>query len=221
VESFSPLKVDLYQSKTYSHRKRLVGGFYAYDHYTETKRVGLFCEGRTNEKGLLSCQGPSPVALSRKGVPITDILGSITIEPNLWPTSAVIDWHNVLKNVDWQDRDKGLQEADQILRSRLNFQGTTLGFSTEKEDCWWWLMSSADANANRLILSLLDSPGWHEDLPHMMRGALGRQMHGHWSTTPANAWGVLAVEKFSKVFEKGPVTGRSGISLLEKKRTPD
>ncbi|HVN79633.1 MAG TPA: MG2 domain-containing protein, partial [Terriglobia bacterium] len=57
-----PLKVDLYQSRTFSHRKRLVGGFYAYDHHTETKRLGQFCEGKTNDKGLMSCEATPPVA---------------------------------------------------------------------------------------------------------------------------------------------------------------
>jgi uncharacterized protein YfaS (alpha-2-macroglobulin family) len=199
------------------------------DPLMERMKTGLrgFAEGRINRTSSLPTVDLTVrklmvlEALSRKGVPITDILDSITVEPNLWPTSAVIDWHNILRKVEWTNRDKRLYEADQILHSRLNFQGTTLGFSTEKDDYWWWLMSSADANANRLILSLLDSPGWREDLPRLVRGALGRQMHGHWSTTIANAWGVLAVGKFSKVFEKELVTGHSSVSLRGKMLTLD
>ena len=42
----APVKVDLFQKKTYSHRKRLVGGFYAYEHFSETKRLGPACEGK-------------------------------------------------------------------------------------------------------------------------------------------------------------------------------
>jgi len=38
-------------------------------------------------------------------------------------------------------------------------------------------------------------------------GALGRQKKGRWDLTLANAWGVLAMEKFSKVFEAEPVSG--------------
>ncbi len=41
----------------------------------------------------------------------------------------------------------------------------------------------------------------------MVRGALARQEHGHWNTTTANAWGVLAMEKFSAAFEDTPVSG--------------
>ena len=41
-----------------------------------------------------------------------------------------------------------------------------------------------------------------------MRGALARQRGGHWDLTTANAWGVLAVEKFSRAFERGAGGGR-------------
>ena len=38
-------------------------------------------------------------ALSRFDKAEPKLLGSITLEPNLWPTSAVIDWQNVLMRV--------------------------------------------------------------------------------------------------------------------------
>ena len=91
-----------------------------------------------------------------------------------------------------------MKAAEQILRARLNFQGTTMGFSTEKTDALWWLMISADANANRLLLALNDVPAWSDDMPRLVRGALGRMQRGRWNTTVANAWGVLALEKFSR-----------------------
>ncbi len=97
-----------------------------------------FVEGRVNRTSSLPTSDLTVrkimalEALSRHGVPIIDILGSITLEPNLWPTSAVIDWRSILRRIEWSERDKRLREADHILRARLNFQGTTLGFSTEK-----------------------------------------------------------------------------------------
>ncbi|TMG81796.1 MAG: hypothetical protein E6H78_16145 [Betaproteobacteria bacterium] len=106
-----------------------------------------------------------------------------------------------------------MNEAEQILRSRLNFQGTTMGFSTEKTDALWWLMISADSNANRLLLALLDAPAWREDMPRLVRGSLGRMQKGHWNTTVANAWGVLALEKFSDAFETDPVAGTTTAAL--------
>ncbi len=147
-------------------------------------------------------------SLSRSGKAELRLLGSIMIEPNIWPTSAVIDWTNVLlRTANMPERDAKVKEAEQILRSRLNFQGTTMGFSTEGLDSMWWLMVSADVNAVKSILTLLQFDKWDEDMPRLVRGALGRQYKGHWNITTANAWGVLAMEKFSKKFESVPVAG--------------
>ncbi|TAL25990.1 MAG: alpha-2-macroglobulin [Nitrospirae bacterium] len=161
-------------------------------------------------------------ALSRVGGGDPRLLGSITIEPNLWPTSAVIDWTNVLlKMNNIPEREKRLKESEQILRSRLNFQGTTMGFSTEGTDYLWWLMVSADVNSVRSILTFLNFESWVQDMPRLVRGALGRQYRGYWNLTTANAWGVLAMEKFSKKFEAIPVTGMTSASLNEKTKTVD
>ncbi len=149
-------------------------------------------------------------ALSREQRAQPGMLSSITIEPNLWPTSSVIDWLNILKRMpDVRDRAARLSEARQILRSRLNFQGTVMGFSTERMDRMWWLMVSVDSNAVRLLLSELNESEWRQDIARLVRSALGRQRCGHWDTTVANAWGKLAMEKFSKAFENAPVTGES------------
>jgi alpha-2-macroglobulin len=88
-----------------------------------------------------------------------------------------------------------------------------MGFSTERSDFLWWLMVSSDVNANRALLALMDEPRWREDLPRMVRGSLGRQQRGHWNTTVANAWGTLAIEKFSAAFEAEPVSGTTRASL--------
>jgi hypothetical protein len=152
-------------------------------------------------------------ALSRYGAATAEMLTSIAIEPNLWPTSAVIDWRNILQRVDTiPGRDQKLAQAENILRSRLNFQGTTMGFSSERSDALWWLMISPDSNANRILLSVMESPQWQADIPRMVRGALGRMQQGHWNTTVANAWGVLAMEKFSARFEATPVTGATALT---------
>ncbi len=159
-------------------------------------------------------------ALSRSGKAEAKLLGSISLEPNLWPTSAVIDWMNLLMRVpDIPDREKRLKEAEQILRSRLNFQGTTLGFSTERSDYLWWLMASPDLNAVKSILTLSEFGSWREDIPRLVRAALGRQHRGAWTTTTANAWGVLAIEKFSKKFEGSPVRGTTSANLGGKTKT--
>ncbi|HEV2443205.1 MAG TPA: MG2 domain-containing protein, partial [Steroidobacteraceae bacterium] len=147
-------------------------------------------------------------ALARYGVAEPGMLDSITLEPNLMPTSALLDWIDILKRVSGVPQaDNKLTQAFGILRARLNFQGTTMGFSTERTDALWWLMISEDSNANRMVLAVLDRPEWRDDMPRLVRGALGRQLRGHWNTTVANAWGVLAMKKFSAQFESTPVGG--------------
>ncbi|KQV85105.1 alpha-2-macroglobulin [Massilia sp. Root351] len=153
-------------------------------------------------------------ALSRVNRVTGAELESFSPEPNLWPTSAVIDWYLIHQRVQGlPERDKRLAQAQQILRSRLNLQGTTMGFSTERNDNWWWLMVSGDVNANRLLLAMTDNPSWQSDIGRLARGALGRQHKGRWNTTVANAWGVLALDKFSDKFEREPVAGSSTASI--------
>lgn len=153
-------------------------------------------------------------ALARHKAAEPRMLASIRIEPTLWPTSAVLDWISILRTMpDVPQRDKRLAEAKQIIRARLNFQGTTMSFSTARSDALWWLMVSGDTNGVRALLALRDEPDWQADMPRLARGALGRQMRGHWDTTTANAWGTLAMKAFSARFEKVPVSGRTLATL--------
>ena len=154
-------------------------------------------------------------ALARGKEPVPPAwLDTMAIEPNLWPTSAVIDWYLLLsRQPALPKRAERLAETGQILRSRLNFQGTTMRFSTEKTDALWWLMVSADANANRLLLAMEGDPAWREDIPRLVTGTLGRMQRGRWNTTVANAWGVLALAKFAQRFEAGGVTGTTSSVL--------
>lgn len=177
-------------------------------------RVVRYSALPTADLSLRKLSALNAIARFENGVP-SSLLGSISIEPNLWPTSGVLDWLDILKRSSGLDaRDARMNEAGQILRSRLNFQGTTMGFSTERSDALWWLMCSADTNANRVLISLLDNDLWREDLPRLARGSLGRQHKGHWNTTVANAWGVLAMQKFSEKFEAEPVSGNT-VGLLQ------
>ena len=147
-------------------------------------------------------------ALSRDGKAQARMLDSIQILPNQWPTGALVDWLQVLARLPAiPDHDKRVAEATQILRARLNVQGTRLGFSTERDDSWWWLMSNGDVNSVRLSLLVLGRKDWVEDVPRIVTGTLQRQQNGRWSTTVANAWGSVAMEAFSRKFETVPVRG--------------
>ena len=154
------------------------------------------------------------VALAHYGITDPKFLSSLTIEPDLWPTSAVLDWFDLLRlDKSVEGRELKAAVAEQILRSRLIFHGTTMGFSSETSDSLWWLMVSPDSNSVRLVQSLLNWDRWPDALPKLVRGALARQQRGAWSQTTANAWGVLALEKFSRVFEQVAVSGVTKASL--------
>ncbi|MBS0450556.1 MAG: alpha-2-macroglobulin [Proteobacteria bacterium] len=154
-------------------------------------------------------------ALSRSGKAQGRMTTSITIAPNQWPTGAVLDWIGILKRVkDVPQREQRLAEAEQVLKARVSYQGTRLVFSTESDDNWWWLMSGADVNTNRMLLAAVDDPAWKEDMGKLVAGALARQQrNGAWSTTTANLWGSLALEKFSRAFESAPVQGTTHATL--------
>ena len=47
-------------------------------------------------------------------------------------------------------------------------------------------------------------------------GHIGRMQRGHWGTTIANAWGVLAAGRFSEKYESVPVTGLTTATLDRK-----
>jgi uncharacterized protein YfaS (alpha-2-macroglobulin family) len=160
-------------------------------------------------------------ALSRFNRVQPAMLGSLQINPNQWPTSAVLDWIGVLQRVSaLPDRQRKLDEAEQILRARLNYQGTRMGFSNEEGDYWWWLMSNGDSNANRLILLELNNPAWRDDMPKIVAGAIQRQQRGHWSTTTANVWGSLALDKFARKFESEKITGTTRVALEQNGAAP-
>ena len=153
-------------------------------------------------------------ALSRYGKAQGRMLGSITVAPNQWPTSAVIDWLQILKRVaDVPKRDERIAEANQILKSRLSYQGTKVIFSTEAGDYWWWLMVNGDVNTARLMLVVMDDPTWKDDMGKLASGFISRQQKGAWHTTTANLWGGLALDKFSAKFEATQVAGITKAAL--------
>ena len=74
------------------------------------------CASSPPSKRCRAMAGPSRACSARS-----------TSTPNVWPTAAVIDWLNILKRVEGvPDRTRRLDEANQILRGRLVYGGTTL-----------------------------------------------------------------------------------------------
>jgi hypothetical protein len=103
------------------------------------------------------------------------------------------------------------READALLRAKLHATGTGIGLA--EDDSPWWLLASGDTVSARLLAAALDWPAWQADAPRLARGVLGRLDEGHWDTTPANAWGVLAFEKFGARFEAVVPGGTTSVGL--------
>lgn len=153
-------------------------------------------------------------ALSRLGLAQPRMLDTIQIRPAQWPTSALIDWTWLLSRLSGlPQREARLDEAQRLLRARLDLQGARLGFSTERDDRWWWLMAGGDANAARLLSLALDLPAWKDEAPRLATGLIGRQRGGAWEATNANALGVLAVRRFAGMFEREAVGGSTHVAL--------
>ncbi|MEY2632952.1 MAG: hypothetical protein RIR00_1606 [Pseudomonadota bacterium] len=161
-------------------------------------------------------------SLSRYGQNVARSAAALEVDPLRLPTSALIDWNRVLQlQTELPQRETRLAATRQELRNRLTYAGTRLVFSNEREDYWWWMMLSADANAFRLIDAVFDAPDWQDDLPRLLQGALERQVRGHWLTTTANAWARVMLDRFASKFERSPVSGQSRASLAEARAALD
>ncbi|MGE8396648.1 MAG: hypothetical protein ACN6NT_03475, partial [Comamonas sp.] len=71
-------------------------------------------------------------------------------------------------------RDAQLQEAQQVLKTRLSYTGSQVGFSTDAQDQWWWLMQNSDTNVARLLLTTLDNSDWETERARLVTGLLAR-----------------------------------------------
>lgn len=157
-------------------------------------------------------------ALSRYGAADKGLVASLSVEPRFWPASALLDWINILQRVkEIPQRANRLKEAKQILRAKMHVQGTIMDWAADKVHHLWWLMVTPDTQSARALLTALDWEDWKEDHPRMLHGLIGRMKRGHWDATTANAWGMLAVRKFSDRYETVPVKGRTEWVLQDKK----
>jgi len=188
-----------------------------------------FVEGRLRETGDWS---PRPDEDVRKLIALNALsytssfrpewVARLRIDPNALPTSALLDWLGILtRQSRIADQPRLLAEARRLVRARMDLHGTTLNFSTERNDNWWWLMSSPDSNALRALRLGVQMREWDDSLPRMARGAILRQRKGAWGTTVSNAWGALAVRAFAARFEATPVSGSSTAALAGEKRSID
>ncbi len=161
-------------------------------------------------------------ALARGGKARPAMLHSIQLTPQEWPTHAVIDWLDILHHLPQVPAQAArLQEAQQVLKTRLSYQGSLVGFSTDAQDQWWWLMQGSDVNVARLLLNTLDDQAWDAERARLVTGLLARQKKGAWSTTTANTWAGLALRAFSQRYESEAVSGNTTAMLGTATQTVD
>ncbi len=161
-------------------------------------------------------------ALSRRGRATPALIATIKPEPRLWASSAVLDWIGVLQRVPGLGRrDVLLKDAWAALDSRFTYSGRRLDFSSESRDGLWWMMTSADTNAVRALLAVVDEAAWKTRVPKLVAGVLARQQTGRWNTTTANAWGALALERYRDRFEAVKPAGKSYAVLGKEGRLID
>jgi len=141
------------------------------------------------------------------------MLESVQAEPNLLPVAGLLDLRALLRREKAiPKREERLKAVEQQLRSRLQWRGKVAGFREESREALWWLMGSADREVNRLVHAVADDPAWAPDLGRLVRGSIARMRHGSWDLTTANAWGVLAMRRFSELFEKEAVSGQTTVT---------
>jgi len=155
-------------------------------------------------------------ALTKINLNYSSLILTLKLNLNILPTSSLIDLWSILDNSkSITDKEDRIKQIENILKSRLNYQGTKITFSTEKNDFLYWLMISGDLNSIRFLNLIIKKDKWKQDIGKITKGVLQRQRNGIWDTTLANAWGVLTLEKFSREFEKDSLSGETKVSYTE------
>jgi len=166
-------------------------------------------DGRITEQG----DGPTDArllrlaalaALARNGASTAAMLGQVAVAPQDMPTAALADWLVTLDKTPGADPAQKAA-AEQALRGRIVYEGTRLDL-VDKAVAPWWMMVSDDEMALKALLAVTGRSGWETDAPRMMVGVALRQMHGHWDTTPSNAWGTVVTRRFAAAYP-GTATG--------------
>jgi len=165
--------------------------------------MGAVLNGRLSEEN----QGPSDerllrlaalAALARNGASTPAMLGQAVIPLSDMPTATLADWLVTLDKTPG-NHARARAAAEAALRGRILFEGTRLDL-VDRRTSPWWMMISGDEMAVKALLAVTGRRGWEKDAPRMMIGVALRQVRGHWDTTPANAWGTVATQRFAKAY---------------------
>ncbi|WP_185964993.1 alpha-2-macroglobulin family protein [Glacieibacterium frigidum] len=151
-------------------------------------------------------------ALTAAGSATPTMVEPLALTPDAWPTIGVVDWAYILQRLPGiPDAATKLTQAENVLRARLDLQGTRLTLA--RADDPWQVLASGDTTAARLLTTVAPLPGWRDDIGALAKALMLRQQKGHWDTTPANAVGTLAMADFSRRFERVPVGGTTRVTV--------
>ena len=151
-------------------------------------------------------------ALARAGEATPAMLGQVGLAAQDMPTALLSDYIAALDRVPLANAAALKRQAEDVLRSRLVYEGTRLDLS-DASAAPWWLMSSGDEASIKALLVTLGRPGWQDEAAKMMVGVALRQSRGHWDTTIANAWGAVAVRRFARLYPAQAIAGTTTLQL--------
>jgi uncharacterized protein YfaS (alpha-2-macroglobulin family) len=158
-------------------------------------------------------------ALARAGAADAGLVATVDMAPADMPTGTLADWIVTLDHVPTAARAADMRAAAEFeLRKRLVYEGTRLDLADQTR-APWWMMVSSDEMAIKALDAVLGKPGWANEAPKMMVGVAQRQWHGHWDTTPANAWGAMIARRFGALYPASAVTGTTTASLGSRSAT--
>lgn len=93
-------------------------------------------------------------------------------------------------------------EIGRILNSRAEETSGTASFTTRYDDRAWLLLHSDRRTDAVLLGGLIDADPANDLIPKLARGLLAHRRRGRWSNTQENAFALLALDRYFKVFEK-------------------
>jgi hypothetical protein len=130
--------VDVFARTFYSYRKRLVGGFYAYEHVEEIRRAGPLCRGVTDAKGLVDCEGVPPPRVGSCCRPVTvDPAGRrMAANQEVWVAGDDEWWFEVRDSdrIDLVPEQRRYEPGDTArLQVRMPFREATALVTVERE----------------------------------------------------------------------------------------
>ncbi|MEP7329771.1 MAG: alpha-2-macroglobulin family protein, partial [Betaproteobacteria bacterium] len=132
------VRTDAFKRDAFSHRRRLIGGFYAYEHGYDTSRAGDLCSETTDRLGLMQCEMPPPATGNLiLRAQATDADGrAVVTRADTWVTADDDQWFGASDN----DRidllpEKKRYEPGSVARFQLRtpFKDATMLVTIERE----------------------------------------------------------------------------------------